>query len=34
MYLRWNTNMGFPLHRDKSIMDTVSKVETGVSKVE
>ena len=26
--------MGFPLHRDMSIMNTVSKVETGVSKVE
>ena len=26
--------MGFPLHREMSIMDTVSNVETGVSKVE
>ena len=26
--------MGFPLHRDMSMMNTVSNVETGVSKVE
>ena len=34
MYLRWNTIKGFPLHRDMSMINPVSNVETGVSKVE